>query len=44
MRLKHDVWSGEISFSRTQRAEKRMGFRGKAGRRMGQQEGKQGLG
>lgn len=27
MRLKHDVWSGEISFSRTQRAEKRIGWR-----------------
>lgn len=27
MRLKHDVWSEEISFSRSQRAEKRMGLR-----------------
>lgn len=27
MRLRHDVWPGEISFSKTQQAEKKMGFR-----------------
>lgn len=34
MRLKHDVWSGEISFSRTQQAEKRIGWRDERGWRI----------